>query len=338
MRGTVQLVLPGLFNLPLQELEPDLLSRRLPHLNRILRLAMPQPNLAYSVDAILQASLGFEQSTDASWQGLPMAQAFDRKRVHKPERLLLSQAIHLQPDLHSAVIVPIQINQRNSVDLNNIIKDLNDLFKVDCYIENIATGLYLLRLEKFDAPTHYPHILSVLGKNANPYIDQSRRDLRWYKLLNEIQMFMHQHEINQQRILCGLLPINSFWFWGAGNVSQVLDPKPGWFCDDPVLNRFAESLGLTPESCSALGANPEPANIVVVDLRVVEFLKTTTDTGIDQLLLDIDSNLLKPIATITSRGHKKLVLRAGYEVDFELKPSAKLKFWRQRKNLSSWTR
>ena len=50
---------------------------------------------------------------------------------------------------------------------------------------------------------HYPHILSVLGKTANPFIEQSRQILPWYKLLNEIQMFMHQHEVNQQRMQRG---------------------------------------------------------------------------------------------------------------------------------------
>jgi hypothetical protein len=33
----------------------------------------------------------------------------------------------------------------------------------------------------------------------------------------------------------------------------------------------------------------------------------------------------------------QIVLRAGYEFDFELKPSAGMKFWRRHKTLSSWT-
>ena len=67
--------------------------------------------------------------------------------------------------------------------------------------------------------------------------------LPWYKLLNEIQMFMHQHEVNQQRMQSGLLAINSLWFWGAGSRPQTLDSNLAWYCDDPLLNRFAESLG-----------------------------------------------------------------------------------------------
>jgi hypothetical protein len=36
------------------------------------------------------------------------------------------------------------------------------------------------------------------------------------------------------------------------------------------------------------------------------------------------------------KGRTQIVLRAGYEFDFILKPSALLKFWRPQKNLSSW--
>jgi hypothetical protein len=32
----------------------------------------------------------------------------------------------------------------------------------------------------------------------------------------------------------------------------------------------------------------------------------------------------------------QIVLRAGYEIDFELKPSARMKFWRRQKNLANW--
>ena len=43
MSGKLHLVLPGLFDLPLSELAPDLVADKLPGLNRILRLANTQP-------------------------------------------------------------------------------------------------------------------------------------------------------------------------------------------------------------------------------------------------------------------------------------------------------
>jgi len=185
MSVIVQIVLPGLFDLPLHELEPKLLQHELPHLNRILRLATAKSNQAFTIDEILNAALGLHDS--ASQPGLPMAQAFAAAGAGAGEfeRTLLCQAVHLQSDMHSTFIVPIPVDQGNTEDISIIINDLREFFKVDYDIAAIADGIFLLCLKEFDAPVYYPHILSVLGKTANPYIEQSRRILPWYKLLND---------------------------------------------------------------------------------------------------------------------------------------------------------
>ena len=336
MSAKVQIVLPGLFDLPLHELEPELLRQKLPHLNRILRLATAKPNKAYTIDAILNAALGLQDSVSPAQPGLPMAPAFAAAGAAEPERLLLCQAIHLRADMHSTVILPIPGSQENLKDINLIINDLRDLFKVDYEINAVADGVFLLRLKEFDAPVYYPHILSVLGKTANPYIEQSRHVLPWYKLLNEIQMFMHQHEVNQMRMQRGLLAINSLWFWGAGSRPQTLDSNPAWYCDDPLLNRFAQSLGLAPQSCTEIDTIDTTTDALVIDLRLIEFLKTGLAVSLDQLLLDVDRELLQPLLAKFAKGRMQIVLRAGYEFDFELKPFAGMKFWRRHKTLSSW--
>jgi hypothetical protein len=336
MTRTVQIVLPGLFDLPLHELEPQLLHQNLPHLNRILRLATAKRNQAYTIDAILGNALAGHDSVQAAHAGLPIAQAFAASGATGAERLLLCQAIHLRPDMHSAVIVPIHADQKNLQDIDLIINDLKDIFKVDCDIDVIADGLFLLHLKQFEAPAYYPHILSVLGKTANPYIEQSRQNLPWYKLLNEMQMFMHQHPVNQQRSQRGLVAINSLWFWGGGHRWQAPDANLAWFCDDPLLNRFARSLGFAPQSCTEIDTIANPVDALVIDLRLLELLKTERSVPLDQLLLDIDQELLKPLLAMVHKGRTQIVLRAAYEFDFALKPSALMKFWRSQKNLSSW--
>ena len=331
MPANVQIVLPGLFDLPLAELPPGLLDNELPHLNRLLRLATPRPNQAYSIDEILKAALGLQGAA-----GLPLAQAFAQSATHEAEHLLLSQAVHLQAGLHSAVIVPIPNHQDNLKDINIIINDLNDLFKVDCHISEVADGLFLLHLNAFAAPTHFPHILSVLGKTANPYIEQSRQILPWYQLLNEMQMFMHQHEVNAERVGRGMLPINSLWCWGAGGLPPALDQRPAWYCDDPVFNQFARSLELKPEPCSEVRSIDKAGDSIVVDLRLIELLKSGSARALDQLLLDIDRNLIEPLLRVSEKHRYRLILKAGYEHDFELQPGARFKFWRPQRTLSHW--
>ena len=123
MSGNLDLVLPGLFDLPLSELAPELLAEQLPALNRVLRQANTTPNQAFTIDAVLQQVLDLPTPRTSPAPGLPLAQACADADSEKASRLLLFQAVHLQPDLHSAVIVPIQNNPDNLDEINIIIND-----------------------------------------------------------------------------------------------------------------------------------------------------------------------------------------------------------------------
>ena len=85
MAGKVELVLPGLFDLPLSELEPGL-SARLGGLNRILRLATAVPNSAFTIDAILHRLLMLESLPAEATHGLPLAQAFASSSTRQAAR------------------------------------------------------------------------------------------------------------------------------------------------------------------------------------------------------------------------------------------------------------
>jgi len=333
MSAGVQIILPGLFDLPLHELDTGFVSDKLPALNRILGLARVSDNRDYSIDAIIQRALALESTAP----GLAMAQAFAGADESEPARLILAEAVHLRAGLHDAVVVPIPKTADVIQDIHKIINDLKELFKVDCDSTAIADGVFLLRLKGFDAPTHYPQVLSVLGKTVNPYIEQSRQILPWYRLLNEIQMFMHQHPVNAERMRQGRLPINSLWFWGAGERPAIAS-KPNWFCDDALLNRFAASLELPVESCSSVSSCDDFSDALIIDLRLLQWLKAGLDMSLDEILLDIDRNLLAPVLRGFSESRLTLRLRAGYRHDFELRPGAKLKFWRRPGSLAAWNR
>lgn len=330
MNGGVQLVLPGLFDLLLEELEADFLSAALPGLNRILGYATPRPNADYSIDAMLRGALALAPASS----GLPMARAF-AGGAGEAGRELLVEPIHLRAGLHNAIAMPIPPEPGSREDIDILINDLNDTFKVNFDITAVAGGAFLLCLKGFDAPTHYPHPLSVLGKSINPFIEQARQVLPWYQLLNEVQMFLHQHGVNERRQREGRLPINSLWAWGAG-VLPELDSPPTWYCDDPVLNRFADALGMPTASCAQLadGGRLQPA--VIVDLRLMQLLKAGHDARLDRLLLDIEQTLLAPLLRALAKYPAPLHLRAGYRLDFELTPSARFKFWRRPGSLADW--
>ncbi len=333
MPGKIQLVLPGLFDIPAADCSSQLLERGLPRLNHFLRYASSLPNRAFSIDAILHdILLSGEQGVAAD--GLALAQAVAGDESLPATRLLLFKAVHLRPGLHNALIVPIEETEKNLEDILLIIKDLSHLFKVDCDIKEALQGLYLMRLENIEAPRFYPHFLSVLGKPANPYILQTREHLSWYRLLNEMQMFMHQHEVNQQRMARGEPAINSLWCWGAGELPRAARLPQAWYCDDVLLQRYAASLGIDVQPLREIGAAPAGADCIVVDLRLLECLKTGSAHSLDALLQEIDGNLLQPLLQRIGRG--RLRLRAGHEFDYEIGANSRLRFWRKASNLARY--
>lgn len=57
----------------------------------------------------------------------------------------------------------------------------------------------------------------VHGHDVESFLPMGPERRHWIRLWNEIQMQLHDCDINQQRIAKGKFPINSVWFWGMGN-------------------------------------------------------------------------------------------------------------------------
>ena len=55
-------------------------------------------------------------------------------------------------------------------------------------------------------------------------------------LVSEVEMALHDHEVNLRRQEQGLQPINCLWFWGGGLApEQETVPQPPLFANDPLL-------------------------------------------------------------------------------------------------------
>ncbi len=61
----------------------------------------------------------------------------------------------------------------------------------------------------------------------------------FHQLLGELQMLLHDHEVNTARQSAGLPVINSLWFWGGGIAPEaVVRPMPDLYSADPLFNGF----------------------------------------------------------------------------------------------------
>jgi hypothetical protein len=66
-------------------------------------------------------------------------------------------------------------------------------------------------------------------------------------LLNELQMLLHQHPVNEQREEQGRPTINSLWFWGNGEAPPAFEsPFSRVWSTDPIARGLAR-LSDTPQ-------------------------------------------------------------------------------------------
>jgi hypothetical protein len=314
MAVDVDLIIPGLFDLPIDELDSSFLKVDLPAINQFLRFGRLYGNKAFDLESMLIEALG--------WSGvrtLPFAQAYAEPGTQDSNRNLLFKAIHLKADMYNAIVVPLEDNQVNNDDIKIIINDLYDLFKVDCDIREVQNGLWLMQLKQCVPALHYPHYLSVIGRKADPFIEQSRQVLPWYKLMNEMQMFMHQHEINRNRLESELLPINSLWFWGAGDLSKITKRNIDWYCDDELLKQFADVTGFVSAGLDKVKTHDFDNDSIIIDLALIEALKSPGEAGLQNLLSKLESRLFNPL----------LAMR----FDLQITANSRYQWWKKSKSL-----
>ncbi|UXY14530.1 hypothetical protein N8I74_14555 [Chitiniphilus purpureus] len=68
-------------------------------------------------------------------------------------------------------------------------------------------------------------LAAVVGRSIEPWLPQGSAALRWHRLLNEIQMLLYTHPVNDARFESGQPQINSLWLWGGGENPLTVCPE-----------------------------------------------------------------------------------------------------------------
>ena len=154
----------------------------------------------------------------------------------------------------------------------------------------------------------------------------------WTRRLNEVQMLLHNHPVNQARAARGQVAVNSLWIWGAGNpqsrgqaeCNQVFD-------NDPFARASARFNGLDLLSSTAdvqqVAASGKPTLVVLPDCRAAAAYQDLAawQAGIRRL----EQAWFEPLIRLLERG--KLDLLMLYPLNgrcYRLSRSRLLSFWR----------
>lgn len=85
----------------------------------------------------------------------------------------------------------------------------------------------------------------VAGDDIHPHLPRGNGGLRWHGWLNEIQMLLYTHPVNDAREAVGKLPVNSIWPWGEGPLpTGLIKPAQTLLADDALAAGLAHAAHL----------------------------------------------------------------------------------------------
>ncbi len=226
------LVVPGLLG-PFagDALIPEMTA---PALLSLLNRAVPVHNASRDAFEWLFSRFGITKSQQGDWPVGPVAAQLETGNAREGY-WLCADPVHLRPDRSHLILFgpePLAIQQ---AEADALVQSFNALYQADGWQLFAPTpDRWYLRIP--DAPHIQTTPLSqVIGRDIDAHLPSGPEARRWHGLLNEVQMLLHSHTVNEQRLAQGQPAINSLWLWGGGFLPDVQPPAESWGYSDNVL-------------------------------------------------------------------------------------------------------
>ncbi len=185
-------------------------------------------------------------------------------------------------------------------------------------------------------------ISTIAGRRLDGEItDQNGPLTRW---LNEVQMYLHGHPVNERRQAAGKPAVNSLWLWGGGPLPELARPDFSTVCsDNPLATGLATACSL-PVRPAANGladlladGDPKSHQLVVVDSLLPPVLYEDSEAW-RAAWQDLEAAWFAPLRD--ALGHRveavTIVAPTIYgQLRWTLRGGDRWKFWRQSRPLSA---
>jgi len=169
----------------------------------------------------------------------------------------------------------------------------------------------------------------VVGQNVRDFMPAGRDGPAIRSLMNEIQMLLHEHPVNERRERARRPAINSLWLWGFGPALPVVrQALPTLATDDAWLAGVWALQGARATAAGnshAMLAAPGPGSLIAMTLPTAPSLADS--------LREIDAGLLVAALSAVKSGRcRSLEICLGSTV-IELDALSRWRFWRSPRSL-----
>jgi len=184
---------------------------------------------------------------------------------------LRADPVHLRIDRDSLVLADSTLFAVTREEAGALSAHLNAHFAPELEFLPVHPRRWYARMRHAELPICTPPS-QARGRTVSAHLPAGANAMRWHALMNEVQMALHDHPVNEAREMRAELPVNSIWFWGGGMLEQPsVRPFDLVLADDPLARGLALASGAS--------AAPLPADAALL-------LSPSTDSGRVLVLLD----------------------------------------------------
>lgn len=156
---------------------------------------------------------------------------------------LRADPVHLRVDRDALVLADASLFGIDADEARALSATLNAHFGAALQIDARHPGRWYARLPAAPKIRCTP-LGEARGEPVSGHLPSGADGMHWHALMNEVQMALHGHEVNEAREARGELPVNSLWFWGNGRFAPIgKRPFNAVLADDPLARGLAVASG-----------------------------------------------------------------------------------------------
>lgn len=333
---------------------PDLLPRRAvtaqndplhgvaaPALQTLLARSRVEHSMAGDMESWLCEAFGVRRSQD-----YPVASLCLQALGVKPGNSywLRADPVHLAVERDQLILEQAPVNPLSAQESAALVATLNLHFAGDGlhFVAPRPQHWYLRLDNPADIATHTLH--RALGQSIQPLLPSGPETMRWRSLLNEIQMLLFNHPVNEAREMRGETTLNSIWPWGGGTLPNELQtPFDRIWANDVLARGIALVAGIPEQFLPKNGDEWLESVATGNNLVVLDSLRAPAcygdPHGWREQLAQLEQRWFLPFRRAVQKGGMELTLHIpamGGTSSFTCKRSTLWKLWKPIRPLTSY--
>ena len=229
--------------------------------------------------------------------------------------------VYLEPRLDSLCLHALQGTGMPSSDLRMLFDHLQETLADDRKFGFIRIGSdgYLRADQPISTASVPAYVVDL--RAPGDFLPTGEFTAMHRSILGEIELALHDHEVNLRREEQGLQPVNSLWLWGGGRAPErITRPQPPLFADDPLLAGYWESA-------TAVAENWPGSFFACVEASLHGFVAVTPETDQRPETLQVYLEELRDLLRAKEVSRLILLFRDGLRA--EVRSARFPKFWRR---------